>query len=176
MQHFKYIKNTLMVYFISSAVLGFAVFLLIILHQYSNHLIDTLNVIKNIGNNKDKVRTQIDKMESAIRSFKYDLKLNAVDVYSEIAFFQRLDDIKTNMKDASIAITRFEEAEGEKTLPVQIAVPVKNYRMLVDYAGYIESFSIPPVFRIKDFSISRDPKGDFVFNIRGTLSAPVINR
>ena len=107
MQYFKYIKNTLMVYFISSAVLGFAVFSLITLHQYSNHLIDTLNVIKNIGNNKDKVRTQIDKMESVIRSFTYDLKLNAVDVYSEVSFFQRLDDIKTNMKDASIAITKF---------------------------------------------------------------------
>ncbi|MDP3297013.1 MAG: hypothetical protein Q8N09_05385 [Thermodesulfovibrionia bacterium] len=165
-----------MIYFISSAVLGFAVFSLITLHQYSNHLVDTLHVIKNISNNKDKVRTQIDEMESVIKYLKYDLKLSAVDIYSEISFFQRLDDIKTNMKDASIAITRFEDAEGEKTLPVQIAVPVKNYKMLVDYAGYIESFSIPPAFRIKDFSISRDPKGDFVFNIRGALRAPVINR
>lgn len=176
MQYFKYIKNILMIYFISSAVLGFAVFSLITLHQYSNHLVDTLHVIKNISNNKDKVRTQIDEMESVIKYLKYDLKLSAVDIYSEISFFQRLDDIKTNMKDASIAITRFEDAEGEKTLPVQIAVPVKNYKMLVDYAGYIESFSIPPAFRIKDFSISRDPKGDFVFNIRGALRAPVINR
>src|SRR4030067_1528951 len=108
MQYFKYIKNILMVYFISSVVLGFAVFSLITLHQYSNHLVDTLHVIKNISNNKDKVRTQIDEMESVITYLKYDIKLRAVDVYSEISFFQRLDDIKTNMKDASIDITKFE--------------------------------------------------------------------
>lgn len=175
MQIFRDIKNILIVYLISSAIWGLAIFSLIIFHKYGHHFADTLNVIRDISNNKKKVIEQINKMDAVINYLKYDLKLNTVDAYSEISFFHRLDDIKANMKDVSITIAKFEEAGGEKILPTQIAVPVKNYRTLVDYAGYIESFSVPPIFRVKGFSISRDPKGDVILNIQGALRAPVVS-
>ncbi len=173
MQSFKYIKNMLAIYLVSSAILGFTLFSLIMLHRYSNHLSNTLGVMKNISSSKNKVRGQIDKMEAIIKYLKDDLRLGADGEYSDIPFFQRLDDIKTNLKDASISIAKFEESAEERILPVQITVPVKNYNMLVDYAGYVESFIVPPVYRIKGFSISRDQEGNVVLNIQGALKAPV---
>ncbi len=173
MQTFHYLKNTFLVYIIRSIILGFAIFSLITVHKYNNYLTDTLGTVKKIVNNKSKVRRQIDTMEGMIKYLRDDLKIFGTDMDSEIIFFHTVDNIKKHMEGALITITDFKEVGDEKILPVQIFVPIKNYNMLLDYAGYIESFNIAPQYKVNRFSLSRQSKGEYVLDIQGVLRAPV---
>jgi len=170
MRYFDYLKRTFLPYVLSGIILGLAIFSLIVINRYNDYLLKTLEVIKGI--NIDRVRSQMVRMDEW-RGYLKDLRLDATAPYSEILLFQTLDDIKTNIRGASITVTTVEDAKGEKVLPVRLVVPVKNYKMLLDYVGYIEAFSIPR-YKVSRFSISRGPGGDLILNIEGSLRMPSV--
>jgi hypothetical protein len=172
MKYFDYLRNIFPLYLISGIVLGLILFSLIIIHRYNNYLTDILDVIKNTTLTKEHIRNQINKIDAVIKYIKDDLGLDVItDAYSERLIFQALDDIKTNLKDASITVTSFEEIEGGKRLPVEISASMKNYRMVIDYVNYIESFRIPK-YKINYISISKEQTGTIALNIKGALIMP----
>lgn len=171
MRYFNYLKNIFLFYLISGIVLALAIFSLITIHRYNSYLVNTLNTAKNISINKDMVKNQINKMDAWIKYLKDDLKLGVTNAYSEKLFFQTLDDIKTNMKGASITVTKFEETADEKILPVEIIVPVRDYKTIVDYTDYIESLRMPN-YKINRIYVSKGSEGGVAFNIQGVLRLP----
>jgi len=176
-RNFNYLKKTFFIYLISSIVLGLAVSSLIIIHKYNRNLTDTINLMNNISANKEQVKSQIDKMGALVKYLKDNIVTNISDISSEGSFFQALDAMKTNLKGAAITMSKFEESGGEKRLPVEITIPVKNYRMIVDYAGFIESLNIPR-YRVNSLSISKsnESKGGVVMRIQGHLLTPLVEQ
>ncbi|MBI5050801.1 MAG: hypothetical protein HZC11_08030 [Nitrospirae bacterium] len=168
-----YLKNIFPRYIASGIVLSLLIFSAITLHKYTNYLNDTLGTLKNITANKNRVNDQINKMDAWLKYLNEELKSGAPGIYSEKTFFQTLDSLKINMKDASITITRFEETGEEKRLPVEIVIPVKNYKTIVDYIGYLESLRMPH-YKINRFYVSRVSAGNVVLNIQGVLRLPVL--
>lgn len=172
MKYFNYLKNTFRLYLIGGIVLSLAVFLSILVYRYNNYLVAALHIEENIGINKEKVKNQIHKIDTVIKYFKDDLALDLTDAYFERLIFQTLDNIKTKMQDASITVTTFQEAEGQKRLPVEIKTSVQTYKKVIDYIEYIESFRIPE-YKINQLSISKGEKGDIILDIKGVLIAPL---
>ncbi len=173
MKYFDYFKNIFPIYLISSILLGITISSLIVIHRYADYLANTLVTVRSLSSNKDKIKIQINKMDEWKKYLKDDLRLDADDTYLEMLMFQTLDDIKTNIKGASITVATFEKSGEEKGLPVRITVPVKNYKMIVDYVGYIESLSMPR-YKVNRLSISIGSGGDFILNIDGSLRVPSV--
>lgn len=171
MKYFNYLKKIFLVYLISGIVLGVTISSLIVIHKYNDHLVKTLGIIRTLSDSKDKIKIQINKMDEWRKYLREDLRLDTAD--SEILLFQSLDDIKTNMKGASIIVGALEESNGERGLPVKITVPAKNYKMLIDYAGYIESLSIPR-YKVNRLSISKESGEDIILDIEGSLRMPSV--
>ena len=48
---------------------------------------------------------------------------------------------------------------------------MKNYKKIIEYVGYVESFRIPD-YRIENISISRDPLGKVTLSIKGVFVVP----
>jgi hypothetical protein len=151
--------------------LAVAVFLTIVLHRYNHHLSLVLSDMENINLNKDKIQKQIQEMDAVIEYLRKEFNINIEYVDSEKYIFQALDDIKANFRNASLTATMFEKVGGKKQLPIEIEVPVNNFRMLANYIGYIESFRIPD-FKIELFSLLRKPSGKVILRIKGNLIMP----
>lgn len=175
MKYFNYLRNILYFYSISGIVLGLAIFSSIIVYRYNNYLTGRLQAVENISNKKETVKNQIHKIDSVIKYLKDDLNLDLSNLDGERLIFQTLDSMKTNMQDALITITTFEEKENQKRLPVEIKASVYNYKNIVDYIGYIESLRVPE-YRINQLSISKGEKGDIILDIKGVLIAPSFNK
>jgi hypothetical protein len=171
MRYFNYLRNTFRPYLISGIVLSLAIFLSILVYRYNNYLVGTLHIEEDISINKEKVKNQTHKIDSVIKYLRDNLNLDLTDAHFEGLVFQTLDNIKTKMQDASITVTAFEEAEGQKKLPVEIKVSVQTYKKLIDYVEYIESFRIPK-YKINQLSISKGQKGDIMLEIKGVIVTP----
>jgi len=176
-RNFNYLKKTFIVYFVASIALGIIASSLIIIHKYNMGLTNTIQLINKIMANKQEVKDQIDKMDAIVKYLKDNIVTNISEVSSEGSFFQAIDTMKTNLKDATITMTKFEESGDEKRIPVDITIPVKNYNMIVDYVGFIESLNIPR-YKVNGFSISKSNElgGGVVLKIQGYLLAPLIEQ
>jgi hypothetical protein len=129
--------------------------------------------MRAISNNKAKVMNEIARIEDTISYLKETIDIETLNTDPDILFFHTLDGIKTEMKGASIVVNGFKETGDKKILPLTILVPVKNYKMIIDYIGYLESLRLPR-YTIKNFSISGDTTGNVVFNIQGELITPIM--
>lgn len=167
-----FLKNVFLVYLISGTLMGILVFFLIIIHRYNEHLINAFDVVKKISENKRIAKDQTSKMEAVLRYFGEELKIDTTNSGAEKLFFKTLDDIKTNLKGAIITVAKLEELEREKKLPLDISVPVKDYKMIVEYMNYLQSLRRIPSYRVGSFSISKGQEGVVILKIHGDLRAP----
>lgn len=171
MNCFKYLRDTFRFYLISGIVFAFVVSLLIIVYRYNGYLVDKLHTAEDISINTEKIKNQTDEMDTVIKYLRDGLNLDVTDINYERLILQTLDNIKTRIKGVSLMVTTFEEAEDQKRLPVEIKVPVKTYKEVLDYMQYIESFRIPE-YKIDQISISRGQKGNIILEIKGVIAMP----
>jgi hypothetical protein len=172
MIRYDYLRNDFSVYLISGVALAVAVLSMLLLHKYTAYQNNRLELITRISLNKDKARNDIVRMDAWLKQLTDDPVLNVKEAHLDRSFFRRLDEIKERLKGASISITQFADKDGNKTLPLQLSVPVSSYAMLVDYMGYIESAALP-AYKITHLSVSGDSKGEIVLNMEGDLRSPV---
>jgi hypothetical protein len=171
MRYFSYLKNIFRLYLISGIALGLAFSSSIIAYRYNNYLLDTIQIAENISIKKEKVKGQTHKIDATLKYLRDDLSFDITDIDGEKLIFQTLDNIKTELKDALITVSTFEETENEKRLPAGIKLSVENYKNIVDYIGYIESFRIPE-YKINQLSISKEQGGDITLDIKGAIVMP----
>jgi len=172
MEYFKYLKNSFPLYIVSGLAFGLAVLSLVAIHRYNNRLQDTLNTVESINLKEDDIKKEINRIDTLIKYFQDNFGIGEKKINSERLILQALDDMETYLNNASINVSRFEEAPGERQLYVEIKVPVNSYRTIIDYVGYIESFSLPK-FRIKNLMIINDETGGVVLNIQGAFVMPL---
>lgn len=172
MKYFKYLKNSFPLYIVSGAALGLAVLSLVTVHRYNNRLQDTLNTVENINLKGDDIKKETNQIDTLIKYFQDNFGIGEKEINSERLILQALDDMKIYLKNASINISRFEEAPGERQLHVEIRVPVNSYRTIIDHVNYIESLNLPD-FRIKNLMIVNEQTGGVVLNIQGGFIIPV---
>jgi hypothetical protein len=173
MQHFKYLKHIFWLYLAAGAVFALSVFSFKIIHEYKTYLADSISAVENISINKSIVKNRMDKMDAWTKYAGEYLRQNVTGAYSENLFYRALDDIKTNLKGASVNLSPFAETADEKSLPVEITAPVADYKTVVDYVAFLESLTIPD-FKISYFRLSRVSPGNVILNVRGVLRLPLI--
>ncbi|MBI5100030.1 MAG: hypothetical protein HZB30_12440 [Nitrospirae bacterium] len=172
MKYFKYLKNSSSFYIISGLAFGLAVLSLVAIHRYNNSLRDTLNTVESINLKEDDIKKEITQIDTLIKYFQDNFGVREKEINSERLILQALDDMKTHLNNASINISRFEEAPGVRQLSVEIKIPVNGYRTIIDYVNYIESFSLPK-FRIKNLMIIKEETGGVVLDIQGGFVIPL---
>lgn len=171
MNYFRYLKKSFPSYIISGVLFGLALLSLVIFHRYNNYLDSTLETMNNINIRRDDIRKEIGEIDSLIMFFNEKFGINSSNINSEQIILRGLDELKTKFDAASISVTKFEEAGSEKKLPVDIKVPVKSYKMVLDYIGYVEAFRLP-AYRIKNIIITKEQAGGVVLNIQGEFITP----
>lgn len=173
MKYFQYLKKGFIIYITSGLVLGALLFSLAALYGYNGYLDHKLETARNITHKKTDIKRQIAGTDSLSKYFRDNFSMDETGINSERLILQALDEMKTNLEKASISMSGMEETENEKRLPVEIKAPVKSYKMIVDYVGYVESFRLPD-YRIKNVAVSKEQSGEVILNIQGELVAPVI--
>ncbi len=171
MNYFDYIKKGLPLYLASGVILALSLASLIIMHRYNNDLHNTLDIINNISMKKDMVKKEIVRTEALVKYIRDDLDADMTLPNPERLLFRALDDMKSNLPDALIMVSRFEESGNTNELPVEIEADMKSYKMVLDYVAFIESFSIPDV-QIRHLSVSKSQTGGMVLKIAGVLAMP----
>lgn len=171
MKYFKYLKNILPLYIISGILLGLAVLSLFAGHRYKNTLRDTRNNLENINLKVEEIRKEINRTDSLILHFQDNFGVREKALNSEKLILHALDEMKIHFNSASIIISGFEDIAGEKQLPVEIRIPVNNYKSVIDCIQYVESFSLPK-YRIKNLSIMEEQLGGIILDIQGGLVMP----
>jgi hypothetical protein len=172
MRYYKYLKNSFPVYIFSGVLLGLAVLSLVTIHRYNNNLQDTLDTLKSINVKEENIKTEINRTDKVIKYFQDNFGVIGTEINPERLILHALDEMKTHLNAASITVSGFEEAPGEKQLPVEIRIPVNSYRMIIDYVGYIESFRFPK-YSVKNLSITKEQSGGVVLNIQGGFVIPL---
>lgn len=171
MNYFKYLKSRFPFYIISGTVFSILVFSLVILQRYNGYLSATLDDMKSINAKKIRVSEYIREIDALEEYFRDNFGMEVTDKNSDKFIFQAIDDLKAHMQDAVVTISKFEKSNNGRELPVEILAPVKNYKMVTDYIGYVESFRIPD-FKIKNVLVSRDPSGNVMLNVKGYFIMP----
>ncbi|MBI5663809.1 MAG: hypothetical protein HZC49_01780 [Nitrospirae bacterium] len=171
MNYFNYIKRKLPLYLISGVVMALSLFSLLMAHSYNNQLADTLGKIRDIRLKKDLLKKDIDKTDALIRYIRHDLDADMAQANPEGSMFRTLDDMKANLQDATISVSRFDGSGNNNELPVEIEAGMKNYKMVLEYVAYVESFIIPD-FEIRRLAVSKGQSGGMVLKIEGVLAVP----
>jgi hypothetical protein len=171
MNDFRYLKNSFLVYIVSGILLGLAVFSLVALHRYNNFLKDSFDTVKDINLKEEDVRKEIDRIDALASDFRNSFGIQEEGINPEKLILHSLDEMKMHLNYALVTVSRFESTAGERRLPVEMRIPVSNYRSVIDSVGYIESFRLPD-FRIKTLSLSREQVGGVVLSIQGSFVVP----
>ncbi len=174
MNYFNYIKKSLPFYLVSGVILALSVCSLIISHGYNKDLHDTLGIIQDTGLKKSLVKKEINKTEALIKYIREDLDVDMTRANPEGLMFRALDEIKANLPNALITVSRFEEKGNKNELPLELEAGMKNYKMVLDYVAYVESFRIPD-FEIRHISVSKGQTGGIVLKIEGALLMPAMD-
>ena len=171
MNYFKYIRKGLPLYLASGVILALSLASLIIMHRYNHELHDALDVITNISMKKEMVKKEISRTDALIKYIRDDLDADMTRPNPERLLFRALDDIKSKLPGALITVYRFEARENINELPVEIEAGMKDYKMILDYVAYIESFSLPD-FQIRNLTVSKGQSEGIVLKIAGVLALP----
>lgn len=173
MNYHDYLKKRFPPYVLTGVVLALSVFTLLTAHRYSNHLLDTQDMINIMSLNKNKVKNEANKIHAFSNSLSEEFNLDLETASSEGLIFEALDKIKAHLKDTSVAVSTLEETNGLKELPIAIETQARNFRMILDHLHYLESFRLP-VYKIRNLSIRRDDTGEVLLTINGVLAMPGI--
>jgi uncharacterized membrane-anchored protein YhcB (DUF1043 family) len=171
MKAYRYIRTAFIIYLVSGIILGFVIFVLMGTYRYKNQLSKILNEMNEINRMENRTRQNIAKINSITEYIRNNVTVDKTRFNSDYPFFATLDSIKDKMNESVITVARFEEAGEVRKLPLEIQTPVKNYSMIMKYAGYLESLGIPD-FQFRGFSIIRRPQGEVIYTAKGVLRAP----
>jgi hypothetical protein len=127
--------------------------------------------MRNITYNKEKIKKQIQDIDTTVEYFKNEFNLDVANINSETRIFHALDDMKANLQNATITVTSFEDSESSKPIPIKIKASMKNYSMLVRYFQYVESFRIPR-YKIIRFSVKKGASGAMMLDLKGEFMMP----
>lgn len=172
MNYFNYIKRKLPFYLVSGVILALTLFSLLMIHKYNNHLENALDGIRDIRLKKDLLKKEIEKTDTLIRYIRDDLDVDMTRANPERLMFRALDDMKANLRDAIITASPYEETGNKNELPVELEAGMENYKMVLEYVAFIESFSIPD-FEIRRLAITKGGAGGVVLKIEGILIVPL---
>ncbi len=146
------LKKTIIYHLISGITLSAVVIALLLLNKYDNNFIDAIGKYQLIRINAYKMKQAMADMDSAMNRINTVLPSEyGSKSHRELLLFT-LDDIKMAFKGSEIAVTHFDEKEGELFLPVNISFPFDDYSMALKRIGYLQSMKIPQ-FKIKHVGI-----------------------
>jgi len=171
MNYFKYLKKSFFVYIISGVLLGLAVMALVTVHRYNGSLNNSLESLKTMNLKEEEILREIDQIDAVTNYFHSAFGVTDEGVNPEKLIMHALDDLKTHIAGSFITTSKFEEADGEKRLPVEIKLPVNNYRTIIEYVGYVEAFRLPDL-RIKTLTVIKEETGGVILNIQGNFVVP----
>lgn len=171
---YRELKKPFILYLIAGIVLSAIIVSVIVFAKYEKSLLDTKNKLEFIRINASKAEQASIAIDSAIKRINSLLPSYYYSKSHKEIILLALDDIKTTIRGADIAITNFDDKAGEMILPVNISISVNNYVQLVNNIGYLQSLSFP-YFDIENMVIENaagKPLGGTICKIEGSLRMP----
>jgi hypothetical protein len=141
----------------------------IVLKKYNESASNTLNKLHSVKANLMKMENAIKDMDAEISEIKkiipHDFRMRTPEEF----IFIGLDELKSKIKEAEIAVTNMEYKGEEVNLPVTIKAALKDYVSFVNNIGYLQSMRFP-FFSISHISISKSQdKTQVLYEIKGNL-------
>ncbi len=172
MNYFRYLKKGLYFYVAGGMLFGLALLALVVLYRYNNSLNKVLDTANAVSGKQGELSKEIGEIDALVKYLMDNFSLDSPNANSEKIILRAFDDMKTRLDSASLTAARFEDANGEKKLPVEIKILVKNYKMIIDDVGYMESFRFPD-YRIRNLSITKEQTGGVALTIQGEFVIPL---
>ncbi len=173
MIYYDYLKKAFPLYILLGIIFALAVFSLRTLHRYDNYLFDTESQVHSISINKSRIMTQTNEIIDLTKYLKKEFDLDIEAANSDVLTFETLDQMKEDLRDATITVEAFKQTGVERSLPTEIYTSVGNYRIILQYLDYVESLRLPK-FNIRQLTVSKEATGKVMLKITGALAMPPI--
>ncbi|MBC8412844.1 MAG: hypothetical protein ISR96_01935 [Nitrospira sp.] len=173
MNYFKYVKPGLISYVTAGVVLAVTLFSLIAAYRYNDYLSNVRQELNDININKYRVKQQGAALNALSESFMLEFGIDAETMDPELKILEAVDKIKKDLADAEVIVGSIEEVPGYKELSVTIKKTMTDYKMIIEFAEYVESWKLPD-FQIRNFSVAKTGTGSIDLSIDAALSVPVL--
>lgn len=170
-KYFNFLKETFPFYLSSGIICAILIFLMVVLNNYSDHLEEKLTDMRKIALNKQKITSQVRKIDDTAAYLKEEFDLDVSDINPDILIFNAIEEIKKTFANPTIRVSNVGDPGGGTMYNVDIEMPVKDYAMLAASFQYLESFRIPK-FKPTYFSFNKGESGAILLRINGKFLMP----
>lgn len=171
----KQLKSPVTYNIVSGILLSIVVSCAILIDKYEGSLEETANKLQTVKANLSKMNMAGGDIDILLSKVKTMVPPDFYKKSAEEMLFLSLDDLKSRLADADIAITNIEDNGDLLTLPVTINAPLKNYADFVNDTGYLMGLKFP-FFSITSITLSRKEENEgimaVVYVINGKLEMP----
>ena len=167
-------KRPLLLYVISGILCAMAISGALISNKYRESIGRQFENMRRVRENVEKMGSETGRLNESMIRMKSLLPANVLSGAPDQFIFVGLDDIKSRIKGATIAVTDIENRENEVILPVSLSAPMKDYTVFIGQVRYLQNMRFP-FFSTSSVSVSHSQdsqSGGVVYKIEGTLRMP----
>jgi hypothetical protein len=146
----------------------------LISNKYRESIGRQFESMQRVRENVGKMESETGRLNESMIRMKSLLPANVLSGAPDQFILAGLDDIKSRIKDATVAVTEIENKDNEVILPVSISAPMKDYAVFIGHVRYLQNMRFP-FFSTTNVSVSHAQdlqSGGVVYKIEGTLRMP----
>ena len=167
-------KQPLLLYVMSGVLCAVVISGALISNKYRESYVHAFDNMQKVKENVGKMESEAGRINESMIRMKSQLPANVLSGATDQFIFAGLDDIKSRVKDATIAVTEVENKDNEIILPVSISGPMKDYPVFIGQVRYLQNMRFP-FFSANNVSVSHSQdggSGGVVYKIEGVLRMP----
>jgi len=152
--------------------LVFLTFLL--LEKYNAHLESETEKLSIVQTNFDQMIKTVDQIDLTLDKVRAVLPADYEERSNRELMFMALDEMRSVLKGADIMVSDFVENPELKEIriPINIFVPLKTYRAMLENTGYLQSLKFP-FLTINGIRIEKTESHGTAYNINSILRIPM---
>lgn len=167
-------KQPLLLYVVSGVFCAVVISGALISNKYRESFVHAFENMQKVKENVGKMESETGRINESMIRMKSLLPANVLSGAPDEFIFAGLDDIKSRIKGATIAVTEVENRDNEIILPVSISAPMKDYAVFIGQIRYLQNMRFP-FFSTSNVSLSHSQdaeSGGVIYKIEGVLRMP----
>ena len=161
-------------FLLAASIFCSVVFLSFLLFEKHNaHLESETEKLTIVQTNFDQMIKAVDQIDFTLDKIKTVLPTDYEEKSNRELLFISLDEMRKGLKGADIMISDFVEnpALKEIQIPINIFLPLKSYRAMLENVGYLQSLKFP-FLTISGLRIEKTESRGTIYNINSILRIP----
>lgn len=161
-------------YFIATGLLFSAILTTgIVIKKYGDSLFELSAKLRPIKADLDRMKAAASDIERTISEAKAAMPPGLGLKSRETAIFNSLDELKSRFRDAQISAGDINFRDEEFNLPVAVKASLRDYTVLVNDIGYLQSLRFP-FFSVSAVTISEGADESVNYEIKGAFRMPKV--